>query len=148
MRFSLVNIVLFFIVIISSCKQTPFQQIISGNSADSSQLPTDKVFLKNRLPEDFPRYIPIYEKLKLKGSIYSNEGSVILFETESKIRDVIQYYDEKLTGEGFERGEGNDKLIFDDGAMVGWRKNNIQIGIMLGVNKERNLTSVILIYKK
>lgn len=148
MRLFLFSIVLFFWVIISSCKQTPFQQIISGSPRDSSQLLVDKVFLKNKLPEDFPNYIPIYEKLQLKGSIYSNEGSVVLFETDSKIRDIIQYYDKKLTSEGFYRGEGNDKLIFDDGAMVGWRRNNVQIGIMLGVNKEKSLTSVILIYKQ
>lgn len=148
MRSSCISIVLFFVVINLSCKQTPFQQIISGSQTDSSHLATDRVFLKNKLPADFPQYIPIYEKLQLKGSIYSNEGSVILFETESKIRDIIQYYDEKLTREGFERGEGNDKLVFDDGAMLGWRKNNVQIGIMLGVDRERNLTSVILIYKQ
>lgn len=148
MKFTLVRVVLFFIFVISGCKQTPFQQIISENTTSSSQLSTDKVFLKNKLPEDFPNYIPIYERFQLKGSIYSNEGSVILFETESKIRDIVQYYNEKLTSEGFEAGEGNEKLIFDDGAMLGWRKGNIQIGIMLGVDKERNLTSVILIYKQ
>jgi hypothetical protein len=148
MRFSLIIILLFLIAIISSCRQTPFQQIISRSTADSTQLPADKVFLKNKLPEDFPSFIPIYDKLQLLGSIYSNEGSVVLFESESKIRDIVQFYDDKLVHEGFEKGEGNDKLIFDDGAMVGWRKNNIQVGMMLGVNKEKNLTSVILIYKQ
>ena len=64
--------------------------------------------------------------------------------------DVVQVR-EKVEAEmkkgGFELGEGAELLVSDQGGMLGWKKNEREVGLMLGFDKDKNATSIVITYK-
>ncbi|TRZ63909.1 hypothetical protein D4R20_03560 [bacterium] len=129
----------------SACKKSN----ILTTPGETKVVPDDsgRISIRTKLPETFPKTIPIYDKLRLKGNIYAAEGSVVLFDTKESVSSVVDFYKKTLESSGYMPGEGADALVYPDGGIIGWKKGAEEVGIMLSVEKETGVTNVVLIYK-
>ena len=113
---------------------------------DESSLGTNDLGLSEGLPDDFPDDIPEPENGKCLGSIITSEGTVVTFESTDKVKDVVDFYKEKMESSGYELSEGGEILVSDQGGLIGWEKTGKEIGLMLGYDTEKEITSVVITY--
>ncbi|MBC8490143.1 MAG: hypothetical protein H8D45_29340 [Bacteroidetes bacterium] len=113
---------------------------------DESSLGTNDLGMSEGLPDDFPDDIPEPENGKCLGSIITSEGTVVTFESTDKVKEVVDFYKEKMSNGGYELSEGGEILVSDQGGLIGWEKAGKEIGLMLGYDKEKEITSVVITY--
>ena len=85
---------------------------------------------KLELPKDFPKEIPIYKNLELKGINTSNQNKTIIatFNSLDSAKEISNWYKQKLTDQGW-KDESN--LGYDDYHMNHYKKDNKEINIAL-----------------
>jgi hypothetical protein len=103
--------------------------------------------MKSGLPSNFPSDVPQPNNSKVLGHLFSSEGTVVTYESTDKIKDIIDFYKKEMEKNGFKTAEGGDILVSDQGGLMGWKKNNRDIGLMLGYDKDKNITSIVITYK-
>lgn len=113
---------------------------------DESNLGSNDLGMSEGLPDDFPNDIPEPENGKCLGSIITSEGTVVTFESTNKVKDVVDFYKEKMSNSGYELSEGGEILVSDQGGLIGWNKAGKEIGLMLGYDKDKEITSVVITY--
>lgn len=99
------------------------------------------------LPSNFPSDIPQPKNAKVLGSLNSSEGTVVTFESSDKVADIISFYKEEMKKNGYETTEEGETLISDKGGLINWKKNSKQVQLMLGFDKDKNITSLVITYK-
>ena len=99
------------------------------------------------LPKDFPADIPQPKNAKTLGSLNSSEGVVVTFESTDKVQDIVNFYKEEMKKNGFSITEGGENLVSDKGGLINWSKDKRDIGLMLGYDKDKNITSLVITYK-
>lgn len=99
------------------------------------------------LPKDFPADIPQPKNAKTLGSLNSSEGVVVTFESTDKVQDIVNFYKEELKKNGFAVTEGGESLVSDKGGLINWVKDKREIGLMLGYDKDKDITSLVITYK-
>ena len=121
---------------------------ISGKmeGKDESNLGANDLGMSEGLPNDFPDDIPEPENGKCLGSIITSEGTVVTFESTDKVKDVVDFYKEKMSNGGYELSAGGEILVSDQGGLIGWEKAGKEIALMLGYDKEKEITSVVITY--
>lgn len=113
---------------------------------DESNLGANDLGMSEGLPDDFPDDIPEPENGKCLGSIITSEGTVVTFESTNKVKEVVDFYKEKMSSSGYELSEGGEILVSDQGGLIGWEKAGKEIGLMLGYDKDKEITSVVITY--
>jgi hypothetical protein len=113
---------------------------------EESGLGSNDLGLSEGLPGDFPEDIPQPENGKCLGSIITSEGTVVTFESTDKVKDVVEFYKERMESSGYELSEGGEILVSDQGGLIGWKKGEKEIGLMLGYDKDEEITSVVITY--
>jgi len=119
----------------------------SGSDQKSDKSGISDLGLTEGLPSNFPKDIPMPPNSKCMGSLNSSEGTVVTFESGDKAKQIIDFYKDEMKKLGFSVGEGGELLVSDEGGLIGWKKDNREIGLMLGYDKEKGKTSVVLTYK-
>ncbi|MCX6161602.1 MAG: hypothetical protein NTV87_09755 [Ignavibacteriae bacterium] len=119
----------------------------SGSDQKSEKSGLSDLGLTEGLPSNYPKDIPQPPNSKCMGSLNSSEGTVVTFESSDKAKPIIDFYKEEMKKLGFSLGEGGELLVTDEGGLMGWKKDNREIGLMLGYDKEKGKTSVVLTYK-
>jgi hypothetical protein len=99
------------------------------------------------LPSNFPSDVPQPKNSKTLGSLNSSEGTVVTFESNDKVIDIINFYKEEMKKNGYEIAEGGESIISDKGGLINWKKGAKDVGIMLGYDKDKNITSLVITYK-
>lgn len=99
------------------------------------------------LPASFPADVPQPRNAKTLGSLNSSEGTIVTFESTDKVPDIVAFYKEEMSNNGFKIVEGEDGLISEKGGLINWKKDNRDVGIMLGYDKDKNITSLVITYK-
>lgn len=99
------------------------------------------------LPKDFPQDVPQPKNSKTLGSLNSTEGTVVTFESADKVMDVINFYKEEMKKNGYTITEGSENIINDKGGLINWTKDKKEVGLMLGYDKDKNITSLVITYK-
>ena len=51
-----------------------------------------------------------------------------------------------MENSGYELSEGGEILVSDQGGLIGWEKTGKEIGLMLGYDTEKEITSVVITY--
>ena len=123
----------------SSGKTETEEQEVSG-------LGSNDLGMSESMPGDFPEDVPQPENGKCLGSIITSEGSVVTFESTDKVKDIVEFYKEKMESGRYELSEGGEILVSDQGGLIGWKKAGKEIGLMLGYDKDKEITSVVIIY--
>jgi hypothetical protein len=99
------------------------------------------------MPPNYPNDIPQPKNAKTLGSLNSSEGTVVTFESPDKVQDIVNYYKEEMKKNGYEMSEGGETLVSDKGGLISWKKDNREVGLMLGYDKDKNITSLVITYK-
>ena len=108
---------------------------------------TNELGMTPGLPKDFPPDIPQPKNSKTLGSLNSSEGVVVTFESTDKVQDIVNFYKEEMKQNGFAITEGGETLVSDKGGLINWIKDKREVGLMLGHDKDKNITSLVITYK-
>jgi hypothetical protein len=115
---------------------------------EESGLGENDLGLSEGLPEDFPDDVPLPLNGKCLGSIMTSEGTVVTFESSVKVKEIVEFYKKQMDDNGYELSEGGEVLVSDQGGLLGWEKGDKEVGIMLGYDKDEDITSVVITYSK
>lgn len=99
------------------------------------------------IPRDFPEDVPKPKNSKTLGSLNSSDGTVVTFESNDKVNDIVSFYKEEMSKNGFTVSEAGETLVSDKGGLINWTKDKREVGLMLGYDKDRNITSLVITYK-
>jgi hypothetical protein len=103
--------------------------------------------LTSGLPKDFPKEVPEPPNSKCNGFLFSSDGTVVTFESKDNLKTLIDFYKSQMEKNGYKSQEGNDYFQNENGAMLGFKKDNKEVGFLFGINKENNITQVVITYK-
>lgn len=100
------------------------------------------------LPADFPKDVPVPMNSKTIGSLNSTtEGTVVTFESSEKVPGIVGYYKTEMQKNGYQQIEGSEKVEGENGAILNWKKDSREVGMMLGYDKDKSITSIAITYK-
>jgi hypothetical protein len=103
--------------------------------------------LTSGLPQDFPKDIPQPNNSKCNGFLYSTDGTVVTFESKDNLKTLIDFYKSQMEKNGYKSQDGNEYFQNENGAMMGYKKDNKEVGFLFGINKESNITQIVITYK-
>lgn len=103
--------------------------------------------LTTGLPQDFPKDIPQPGNSKCNGFLYSSDGTVVTFESKDNMKTIIDFYKSQMEKNGYKSQEGNEYFQNENGAMLGYKKDAKEVGFLFGINKESNITQIVITYK-
>ncbi|MEO8209334.1 MAG: hypothetical protein ABI840_02145 [bacterium] len=121
-----------------------------GNATDESKSDLNKaneLGMSPGMPANFPSDVPSPKNSKTLGSLNSSEGTVVTFESQDKVQDIVSFYKEEMKKNGYTISEGGETLVSDKGGLISWKKDSKEVGLMLGYDKDKNITSLVITYK-
>lgn len=98
------------------------------------------------LPGNFPSDLPQPKNSKTLGSINSSDGTIVTFESSDNVLDIVNFYKAELKKKGYTLTETGETLVSDKGGLINWTKDKKEVGLTLGYDKDRNVTSIALTY--
>jgi len=134
---------------------TPEQLATDDKKSDNTvagDVKTDKsdpngLGMSSGLPQDFPKDIPQPNNSKCNGYLGSSDGTVVTFESKDNLKSVVDFYKTQMEKNGYKSQDGNEYFQNENGAMLGYKKDKKEIGFLFGVNKENNVTQIVITYK-
>lgn len=103
--------------------------------------------LNSGLPQDFPKDIPQPNNSKCNGFLGSSDGTVVTFESKDNLKSILEFYKTEMGKNGYKSQEGNEYFQNENGAMLGFKKGDKEVGFLLGIDKEKNVTQIVITYK-
>jgi hypothetical protein len=103
--------------------------------------------LTSGLPQDFPKDIPQPNNSKCNGFLGSSDGTVVTFESKDNLKSILDFYKTEMEKNGYKSQEGNEYFQNENGAMLGFKKGDKEVGFLLGIDKEKNVTQIVITYK-
>lgn len=103
--------------------------------------------LTTGLPQDFPKDIPQPNNSKCNGYLGSSDGTVVTFESKDNLKSILEFYKAEMVKNGYKSQEGNEYFQNENGAMLGFKKGDKEVGFLLGIDKEKSVTQVVITYK-
>ncbi|MEP7145852.1 MAG: hypothetical protein ABI792_02450 [bacterium] len=108
---------------------------------------TNELGMTPGMPASFPSDVPIPKNSKTLGSLNSSEGTIVTFESNDKVMDIVSYYKDEMSKNGYTISEGGESMISDKGGLINWKKEKKDVGLMLGYDKDKSITSLVITYK-
>jgi len=126
---------------------------VKTDSKDDKEKKDDKTItmndlgVKEGLPDNYPGDIPQPKNSKCLGSLSSSDGTIVNFESTDKVKDIVDYFKDEMKKNGFEASEGGEIVVSDDYAMLGWKKKEREVAVVIGYNKEESKSQIAITYK-
>lgn len=108
---------------------------------------TNELGMTPGMPANFPADVPLPKNSKTLGSLNSSEGTIVTFESGDKVIDIVGFYKDEMSKNGYIISEDGESLISDKGGLINWKKENKDVGLMLGYDKDKSITSLVITYK-
>lgn len=99
------------------------------------------------MPGNFPADVPQPKNAKVIGSLTSTEGTMVTFESPEKVQEIITYYKEEMKKNGYVITEDGELITPDKGGLINWKKESKEVQLVLGYDKDKNLSSLVITYK-
>jgi len=128
-------------------KETEKKETESKDPSETEANKTNELGMTPGLPKDFPTDVPQPKNAKTLGSLNSSEGTVVTFESTDKVQDIVNFYKEEMKKNGFAIADGGETLVSDKGGLINWVKEKREVGLMLGYDKDKSITSLVITYK-
>ena len=128
-------------------KETEKKETPPTDPVESDATKTNELGMTPGLPKDFPADVPQPKNAKTLGSLNSSEGTVVTFESTDKVQDIVNFYKDEMKKNGFAVTDGGETLVSDKGGLINWVKEKREVGLMLGFDKDKNITSLVITYK-
>lgn len=133
----------------TTTEESKVNEQIKSDTSSTSQGSNDKssndLGMKSGLPADFPTDIPQPKNGKVIGSLSSSEGTMVTFQTDVPVKDLVEFYKSELAKNGFALSDGGETLIQDNGGIIGFVKDKRDVGLML--SSDNGITSLVITYK-
>jgi len=129
-----------------SDSQVPADEQKTEIQSSGEQTETNQASLETKqgLPEDFPKDIPLPEKIKKTKYIDNNANKIVILDADISVSEAISYYKENMKKNGFDLNK-NDSLIDTDNIYnADWRKGNRNVNI--AITFQNNITTVVISY--
>ncbi|MBS1518274.1 MAG: hypothetical protein JSS91_09330 [Bacteroidetes bacterium] len=131
-----------------STENSAGNEVKKEEAGNENQTKTDnELGMKPGLPSNFPGDIPQPKNSKVLGSLTSSEGTVVTFESNDKVTDIVNFYKDEMKKNGYNLSEEGESLVSDKGGLINWSKGDKIAGLMLGYDKDKNITSLVITYK-
>jgi hypothetical protein len=114
---------------------------------DDKTISLNDLGISEGVPKNYPSDIPQPKNAKCLGSLSSSEGTIVNFESTDKVREIVDFFKDEMKKNGFDIMEGGEILVSDDAAMIGWKKKDREISVVIGFNKENSKSQIALTYK-
>jgi hypothetical protein len=99
------------------------------------------------LPKNYPGDIPQPRNSKCLGSFSSSDGTVVSFESTDNVKYVVDFYKEEMKKNGFDIQEGADVLVSETAAILGWKKKDRDVSVIIGYDKDKSVSQITVTYK-
>lgn len=99
------------------------------------------------MPANFPADVPQPKNAKVIGSLTSSEGTMVTFESNEKVQDIINFYKEEMKKNGYVVSEDGELITPDKGGLINWKKQEKEVQLVLGYDKDKNISSLVITYK-
>ena len=119
----------------------------AGSNQQSDANKSNELGMTPGLPSDFPSDVPVPKNSKTLGSLNSSDGTVVTFESNDKVLDIVNFYKEELQKNGYAVTKEGESQVSDKGGLINWVKEKKEVGLMLGFDKDKNITSLVITYK-
>jgi len=128
-------------------QQSSTENKSSGEAPKTDNSTGNDLGLAAGLPSNYPSDVPQPKDSKCLGSLNSSEGTVVTFESTQSVKDILDFYKGEMKKSGYDIGDGGEVLMSDKGGIIGWKKGDKEVGLMLGANEEKKNTSIVVTYK-
>jgi hypothetical protein len=108
---------------------------------------TNELGMTPGMPPNFPEDIPQPLNSKVIGSLTSTEGTMVTFESTDKVQDIINYYKDGMKDNGYTISEDGELITPDKGGLINWNKQDKEVQLVLGYDKDNNKSSLVITYK-
>jgi predicted small lipoprotein YifL len=119
----------------------------SGEPKDNETIKLNDLGISEGMPKNYPGDIPQPKNSKCLGSLSSSEGTVVNFESTDKINELVVYFKEEMKKSGFNIIEGGDIIVSDDAAILGWKKNDRDVSVIMSFDKDKSKSQIAITYK-
>ncbi|MDZ4713151.1 MAG: hypothetical protein SGI89_12610 [bacterium] len=116
-----------------------------ANKDDVSKL--NELGMTAGMPKDFPADIPQPNNARVIGSLNSSDGTIVTFESTDKINDIVNFYKEEMNKNGYVIEDEGETIVSEKGGLVNWKKDKKEVQIMLGYDKDKSMSSLVITYK-
>jgi hypothetical protein len=133
----------------SGTKQEDINKTGEANT-DPSKQESDKsneLGMTPGMPANFPSDVPQPKNSKVIGSLTSTEGTMVTFESNDKVQEIINYYKEEMTKNGYAVSEDGELITPDKGGLINWKKGAKEVQLVIGYDKDKNISSLVITYK-
>lgn len=120
-----------------------------ANTDPSKQEPdkSNELGMTPGMPANFPADIPQPKNSKVIGSLTSTEGTMVTFESNDKVQEIINYFKEEMTKNGYAVSEDGELITPDKGGLINWKKGTKEVQLVIGYDKDKNISSLVITYK-
>ena len=108
---------------------------------------TNELGMTAGMPADFPADVPQPLNSKVIGSLVSTDGTMVTFESKDKVQEIITFYKEEMSKSGYEITEDGELITPDKGGLINWSKKGKEVQLVLGYDKDKNISSLVITYK-
>lgn len=116
-----------------------------ANKDDASKL--NELGMTAGMPKDFPSDVPQPNNARVIGSLNSSDGTIVTFESTDKINDIVNFYKDEMKKNGYTVDDEGETIVSEKGGLVNWKKDKKEVQIMLGYDKDKSMTSLVITYK-
>ena len=118
-----------------------------NNETAGDKKGSNELGLTEGIPSNYPADIPKPKNSKCMGSLATSDGTAVTFESMENAKDICEYFKDEMKKGGFELGEGGESLVSDKGGLIGWKKDNREIGLMISFDKDQKKSQIVVTYK-
>lgn len=108
---------------------------------------TNELGMTPGMPGNFPPDIPQPKNARVIGSLTSTDGTMVTFESPEKIQDIVVYYKDEMKKNGYVIAEDGELITPGKGGLINWKKSGKEVQLVLGYDKDKNLSSLVITYK-
>lgn len=102
--------------------------------------------LTEGLPSNFPKELPQPKNSQCMGSVIETGGTTVTFLSTETPKQIFDFYKEQMLKIGYELPEGGDSLAKDKGGLIGWKKGNKEVGLMVAPDSTKRKSQIVLTY--
>jgi hypothetical protein len=99
------------------------------------------------IPNNYPSDVPQPNNSKCLGSLTSEYGTVVTFESTDKVIDIVHFYKSEMKKSGYILPEDGEILANNEAAMLIWKKSEKEVSIVISRDVQESKSQMTITYK-
>ncbi|MCX7834213.1 MAG: hypothetical protein N2490_08395 [Ignavibacteria bacterium] len=129
-----------------SDSQAPSKEQSNAVQSSSEQIETGQATLemKQGLPEDYPKDVPLPENVKKIKFIDNSSNKIVILETDVSVQNTINFYKENMKKNGYELDKNQNLVDSENVYNADWKKDKKTVNV--AISSQNNITNVVISY--